>query len=171
VSGPIAWFARNPVTANLLLGVLVLSGLVSLPFMPQKSFPDIDVPLITVSVEYLGAAPEEVEEGVCIRIEEELEGIEGVERIRSTATEGLCSVRVELFEQADESRALDDVKNRIDAIDTFPEETEKPIITLATPERSVMDIALTGPADERTLKRLGQRVRAEIAALPGVTQV
>ncbi len=171
MNGPIAWFARNHVAANLLLGIIVLAGLVSLSKMPQKSFPDIDINLITVTVEYLGAAPEEVEAGVCIRIEEELEGITGVERIRSTASEGVCAVRIELFEDADMARALDDVKNRVDAIDTFPEETEKPVITQATPQRSVMDIALTGPKDERTLKVLGQRIRDEIAALPEVTQV
>ena len=108
---------------------------------------------------------------MCIRIEEELEGIEGVEQIRSVANEGFCSVQVELFENADPSRGLDDVKNRIDSIDTFPIETEKPIITLVSPQRSVMDIALTGPQDEKTLKVLGQRVRDEIAALPKVTQV
>jgi multidrug efflux pump subunit AcrB len=171
LNGPISWFARNHVAANLLLGVIVVAGLVTLPFMPQKSMPDIDFNMITVSVLYLGAAPEEVEDGVCIRIEEALEGIEGVERIRSNATEGICRVNVELFETADESRALDDVKNRVDAIDTFPEETEKPIITLLTPIRSVLDIAVTGPSDERELKVVGQRVRDEIAALHGVTQV
>jgi multidrug efflux pump subunit AcrB len=171
MKGPIAWFASNSVAANLLLGIIVLGGMVSLPRMPQKSFPDMDINVITITVPYLGAAPEEVEEGVCIRIEEELEGIEGIEEIRSTANESVCSVQVELFEDADKNRALDDVKNRVDAIDTFPEETEQPIITLVTPQRSVMDIAITGPEDERTLKVLGQRVRDEIAALPEVTQV
>ena len=171
MSGPIEWFARNHIAANLLLGATVMAGLVALPGMPQKSFPDIDVKLISISVLYLGAAPEEVEEGVCIRIEEELDGIEGIKELRSNAAEGICSVQVELYEDADEAKALDDVKNRVDSIDTFPEETEKPIITLATPQRSVMDIALTGPTDERTLKVLGQRVRDEIAALPEVTQV
>ena len=166
MNGPIAWFAKNAVAANLLLCLIVLGGLVALPKIPQKTFPDIDVNIITVSVMYLGAAPEEVEQGVCIRIEEELEGIEGVEQIRSVANEGFCSVQVELFENADPSRGLDDVKNRIDSIDTFPIETEKPIITLVSPQRSVMDIALTGPQDEKTLKVLGQRVRDEIAALP-----
>jgi multidrug efflux pump subunit AcrB len=171
VNGAIAWFARNHVAANLLLGVIVLGGLASLPSMPQKAFPDVDIPVITVLVPYLGAAPEEVEEGVCIRVEEELDGVDGIERVISTSSEGMCSVRVELFEDADESRALDDVKNRIDAIDTFPEETEKPIISALTVQRSVMDIAVTGPEDERTLKQIGQRVRDEIAALPEVTQV
>ena len=167
----VAWFARNDVAANLLLGIIVVGGFVALSSMPQKSFPDIDVPVIQIGVEYRGAAPEEAEKGVCIRIEEEIEGIEGVERIRSTAVEGACSVSVELFEETDEREALDEVKNRIDAIDTFPEETEKPIINLVSPERSVMEIALTGPRSERGLKELGQQIRDEIASLPGITQV
>lgn len=171
MSGPIGWFARNHIAANLLLGVIVVAGLVSLPFMSQKSFPDLEFNLITVSVLYLGAAPEEVEEGVCVRIEEALEGITGVEKISSTATEGICNVSVELYETADSTKILGDVKNRVDAIDTFPQETEKPIITLVTTQRPVMDIAVTGPTDERELKVIGQQVRDEIAALPGVTQV
>ena len=167
----IAWFATNHIAANLLLILIVLAGLSAVLTMPQKSFPDIDVPIISVSIPYLGAAPEEVEQGVCIRVEEELDGVEGVKEIRSVANESLCSVTVELFEDADESRALDDVKNRIDALDTLPEETEQPIINLATSIRPVIDLAITGPDDERILKVLGQRVRDEIAALPGITQV
>ena len=166
----IAWFGNNHVAANLLMGLIILAGLVSLPQMPRKSFPDIDIPQVNVTVPYLGAAPEEVEEGVCVRIEEELEGIEGVKEIRSNANEGVCTVQVELYENADENRALDDVKNRVDAIDTFPEETEKPIINLVTPVRSVLDIALTGPTDERALKEMAQQIRDDITKLPGVTQ-
>src|SRR5210317_1605936 len=162
----IAWFARNHVAANRLMGLIVLAGLVSLPQMPMKAFPDIDIPIISISVPYLGAAPQEVEEGVCVRIEEELEGIEGVKQIRSNASEGLCSVQVELFESADESKALDDVKNRIDAIDTFPEETEKPIINLVTRTRSVLDIAITGPGGERALKEMAEQIRDDIVQLP-----
>ncbi|MFK7915138.1 MAG: efflux RND transporter permease subunit, partial [Pseudomonadales bacterium] len=171
MNGPISWFARNHIAANLLLGVIVVAGLVALPTMSQKSFPDLEFNVVTVSVLYLGAAPEEVEEGVCVRIEEALEGITGVERITSNATEGVCSVSVELYESADSSKALGDVKNRVDAIDTFPQETEKPIITLVTTEAQVMDLAITGPTDERELKVIGQQVRDEIAALRGVTQV
>ena len=166
----IAWFAANPVAANLLMMLIILAGLVTLPQMQRKSFPDIDIPIISVTVPYLGAAPEEVEEGVCVRIEEELDGIEGVRQIRSNANEGMCSVSVELYESADESRALDEVKNRIDSIDTFPEETEKPITTLVEPIRNVLDITITGPKDERTLKELAYQIRDDITQLPGVTQ-
>ncbi|MDG2276626.1 MAG: efflux RND transporter permease subunit, partial [Pseudomonadales bacterium] len=166
----IAWFGNNHVAANLLMGLIILAGLVSLPQMPRKSFPDIDIPQVNVTVPYLGAAPEEVEAGVCVRIEEELEGIEGVKEIRSNANEGFCTVAVEIFESADENKALDDVKNRIDSIDTFPEETEKPVVNLVDPLRSVLDIALTGPSDERSLKELAQQIRDDITKLPGVTQ-
>ncbi|MGY8738464.1 MAG: efflux RND transporter permease subunit, partial [bacterium] len=82
----IAWFAENPVAANLLMGLILLSGIVGLPAIPQKTMPDMEVDIILVSVEYLGAAPEEVESGVCIRIEEAVSGLEGVDRIGSTAT-------------------------------------------------------------------------------------
>ncbi len=167
----IAWFARNPVAANLLMWVAIVAGLTALPRTPQKIMPDADLKMVQVQVPYLGAAPEEAEQAVCIRIEEALDGVEGVERIRSTANEGICAVNVELFDDADESVALDDVKNRIDAIDTFPEEAEKPIVSLLTPKRSVMDIAISGPSEERALKVIAQRVRDEIAALPGITQV
>jgi multidrug efflux pump subunit AcrB len=167
----VAWFAENHVAANLLMAVLMVGGLVTVPWIPQKEMPDIEIDMITVSVEYLGAAPEEVEEGVCSRIEEELEGIEGIDKIRSTASEGRCTVVVELITGADVNEALDDVKNRVDALDTLPEETEKPIISQVTFRRAVADIAISGAVDERSLKQLGQRVRDEIAALPGITQV
>lgn len=167
----IAWFARTHVAANLLMGLLILAGLASVLRMPQKTFPDIDTKVITIGVPYLGASPEQSEEAVCIRIEEQIDGIDGIERIRSTGAEGACAVTVELFDDADESAVLDEVKNRVDAIDTFPEETEKPVISTVTMKWPVMDLALTGSEDERTLKVFGQRVRDEIAALPGITQV
>ncbi len=167
----IAWFGNNHVAANLLMGLIVLAGLVTLPIMPKKTFPDIDVPYISIAVPYLGAAPEEVEEGVCVRIEEELEGVVGVKSIRSNASEGVCSVSVELFEDSDKSKALDEVKNRIDSIDTFPEEIEQPITTLIENINNVLSLTITGPDDERTLKELAQQIRDDIVQLPGITQV
>jgi multidrug efflux pump subunit AcrB len=95
VRGAIAWFARNHVAANLLMGLMIIGGLVTVSLIPQEIFPEIETDLITIAVPYRGAAPEEVEEGVCIRIEEELEGIEGIKRIRSTATEGAGVVTAE----------------------------------------------------------------------------
>jgi multidrug efflux pump subunit AcrB len=171
VNGIIAWFARNHVAANLLMFMMIAGGLVALPGIQQKSFPDIDIDVVTVNVPYLGAAPEEVEEGVCIRIEEEIQGINGIEQITSTASEGVCSVGAELIAGYAVDRALSEIKNAVDAISTFPDETEKPIVSHYVIRRNAIQIALSGDVDERTLKIYGQRIRDDIAALPGVTQV
>ena len=165
----IAWFATNHVAANLVMGFAVLAGLASLDRVPVKLYPDFDLALIIVTVPYLGAAPEEVETAVCARIEERVEGITGIKEIRSVAAEGLCTVHLELLVDVDRSQTLGEVENQINAIDTFPEEAEKPIVQLAMANNVVAEIAITGPTDERTLKELGRRVRDDILALPGIT--
>ncbi len=167
----IAWFAENSVSANLLMFLILGGGLWTAMSLKQEIFPEFSSDLITVSVVYLGAAPEEVEEGVCIRIEEEIQSLEGIKRITSTAVEGVGVVTVELLPGVDTRKLLDDIKNRVDAIDTFPEETEKPVIQEVIVRRQVINVAILGNADEVTLKYLGERVRDEIAALPGITQV
>jgi multidrug efflux pump subunit AcrB len=171
VSGPIAFMAKNAVAANLLAAMLVVGGLFTLPRIPQKEFPDIEVPIITVGVEYRGAAPEEAEEGVCVRIEEAVQGVDGIDQIRSVATENACAVTLELLSDVDAARVLDDVKSQVDALTTLPEESEKPVIQRLTVRRAVVDVALAGDTDERSLKELAERVRDEIARLPGITQV
>jgi multidrug efflux pump subunit AcrB len=167
----IAWFAENHVAANLLMLLLVLGGITALFTVPIKTFPDIDIDLITVSVAYRGAAPEEVEEGVCVRIEEEIEGVDGIEKITSSSTEGACGVTAELIQGADANQVLDEIKNQVDAIDTFPDEAEKPIISRPTVRRGVIDVAISGEIDERSLKELGEQLRDELALLPEITQV
>lgn len=166
----IAWFAQNKVAANLLMFAIVVGGFASLPSIPLKTFPDVDVDVITVSVEYRGAAPEESEEGVCIRIEEEIAGIEGIDQIHSTAVEGACTVSAELLDGADMRVVLDDVKSAVDAITTFPAETEKPVIAQSTIQRAVADVAIFGAVDERTLKSIAEQVRDEILEIEGITQ-
>ena len=166
----IAWFATNHVAANLVMGFAVLAGLASLDRVPVKLYPDFDVPLIIVTVAYRGAAPEEVETGVCARIEERLEGITGIKEIRSVSAEGLCTVNAELLVDVDRAQTLGEVENQVNAIDTFPEEAERPIVQLAMPNNVVAEVAITGPTDERTLKELGRRVRDDILALPSITQ-
>jgi multidrug efflux pump subunit AcrB len=171
VKRAIAWFADNSVAANLLMFLMVVGGLVALPAIHQKSFPDIDVEVITVGVPYLGAAPEEVEEGVCVRIEEEIQGIDGIEKITSTASEGACGVSAELISGYPVDRALTEIKNAVDSITTFPEETEKPVVSHVEVRRNELQIALSGEASEKSLKVWGERIRDGIAALPDVTQV
>jgi multidrug efflux pump subunit AcrB len=171
VNGPIEWFARNHVAANLLLMLMVVGGIVAIPSIQQKSFPDINIEIISVGVAHLGASPEEVEEGVCIRIEEEIQGIDGIDKITSSAAEGACGVSAELISGYPIDRALSEIKNAVDSISTFPVDTEKPIISHVQTRRNALQIALYGDVNERTLKVYGERMRDEISALPGVTQV
>ncbi|HEM46509.1 MAG TPA: efflux RND transporter permease subunit, partial [Alphaproteobacteria bacterium] len=125
----IAWFVHNPVAANLLMLVLVVGGLLSLPTIRQEEFPSIDTDLIRVTVEYPGATPAETEESVCLRIEEAIEGTPDIDRITSLAVEGACVVTVELMIDADGDVALSEIDNRVQGIDTFPEDTERPVVS------------------------------------------
>ena len=165
----VAWFATNHVAANLLMGFAVLAGLAALTQIPVRVYPDLEVPLVTVTVPYLGAAPEEVESGVCIRVEEQLEGIVGIKEILSIADEGLCTVQVNLFFDADPTTVLAEVETQVNAIVTFPEETEKPIVRLVALANVVSEIAVTGPTDERALKELARQVRDDILRQSNIT--
>lgn len=89
----IAWFVDNPVAANLLMFMLIVSGLLGLVEVRKEEFPNIEVPAVVVTVPYLGAAPAEVESGVCTRIEEAIQGIEGIDKVKTTAAEGQCTDR------------------------------------------------------------------------------
>lgn len=167
----IRWFVNNPVAANLLMILLLLGGAFGALTTNQEEFPSFDIKLINVSIPYLGAAPIEVERSVCIRVEESIEGLEGIDKIHSTATEGLCNVTVELLQNADEVAVLNEVKSRVDAINSLPEETEKPIVSKVAMTRRVVQIAVSGKTDERTLKEIGRELRDDIAAVKGISQV
>ena len=155
----IKWFVDNPVAANLLMIVLIVGGLISLSNTRQEEFPEVDLEVVTVTVPFLGATPEEVEQGVCIRIEEALEGTENVNKMTSTASEGACTTQLELDSGSDMIRALNDIKSKVDSINTFPADTERPIVSEVSAVSQVSDIVISGDTDERTLKTLAEQMR------------
>jgi len=167
----IDWFARNPVAANLLMAFLVVSGLFASTTVKQEVWPEFSLDQVSIEVPYLGAAPEEVETAVAVRIEEAIQGIDGIEKITSRSYEGVGSISVELDLGADPRKVVDDIKTNVDAITTFPEEAEKPVIRELTTRQQVIDVAISGTTDEFTLKRVAERVRDELSALPEITQV
>ena len=169
--GIIGWLALNPVAANLMMLLIIASGLVAATVVTEEVFPEIDLDRIRIQVPYLGAAPEDVEAGVVVRIEEAIKDIDGIKQIRSFAAEGSASVLVELELGADARRMVDEVKNEIDAITTFPVGTEKSIIRELIARNQVIDIAIAGATDVFTLKTIAERVRDDLAALPEITQV
>ena len=167
----IAWLANNPVAANLLMILIIASGLTGAATVTEEVFPELDLRRIRIEVPYLGAAPEEVETGVVVRIEEAIQNIDGVQQIVSTASEGSASVIVELETGADSQRVLDEVTNNVQAITTFPVETEKPIIRELVTRSQVTDIAIAGATDVASLKSIAELVRDGLVALPEVGQV
>ena len=171
MKGPIDWFARNSVAANLLMLLIMAGGLFTVATIKREVFPEFSLDMITVQVSYRGAAPEEVEEGVCVRVEEAIQGVDGIKRVTSIASEGSGMVQIELEAGADVRKVLDDIKSRVDAIETFPEETEKPIIQEVTNRQQVINVAVHGQVDEVSLKALVERVRDDLSALPDITQV
>lgn len=169
--GPLSWFARNHVAANLLMLLILFGGILSLHLTTVEIFPDTSVDIITVTVPYLGASPAEVEEGVCVRVEEAVVGVEGIRRLYSTASEGAGVIMIEVDDYADTKEVLDDVKAEVDRITTFPAETEKPIIAEVTTRNQVITIVLYGDVPERTLKNLAEHMRDELVAKENISQV
>ncbi len=167
----ISWFAENSVAANLLMVVVLTAGVAGLPQIRQQTFPDVDLDLIQIGVPYLGASPSEVEEGVCVRLEEELQGLEGIDQMTSSSAEGACGVTIEVTTGHPVDRALAEIKNAVDSISTFPKETEKPIVNHVAIRRNTLQIALSGDASERALRIYGEKIREGLLSLPDVTQV
>jgi multidrug efflux pump subunit AcrB len=171
VNRAIAWFAENRVAANLLMIMIIAAGAIAVYTIKLEVFPELSSDIITVSVPYLGAAPEEAEEGVCVRVEEAIQDLEGIDKITSSASEGVGNVTIEVKPGYDTRRLLDDVKSRVDAISTFPEQTEKPVVAEFVQRFQVLNVAVSGQADEKTLKTMGERIRDGISDLPEVSQV
>ena len=127
-NGAIAWMASHPVAANLLMLGLVLGGVLSAFRIKQEVFPEFSLDVIGISLIYPGASPSEVETGILMVTEDSVRGIEGVKRITSTASEGRGSISVELLASTDMDRALQDVKNAVDRIVTYPVDVERPTV-------------------------------------------
>jgi multidrug efflux pump subunit AcrB len=171
--GFFAWFTQNHVAATLVAFTFVVSGLAALfgGRVRREVFPEIAPNIVTVQVDYPGATPAEVEQGICLRVEEAVEGVTGVDKITSNANEGVGLVVIETLQDADVGRVLDDVKNRVDAITNFPLEIEEPIVSRLVVRKEVVNVSIYGDADELVLKRLAERAREELAALGEISQV
>lgn len=168
----IAWFARNHVAANLLMITILLMGLFSLKGnIPLEVFPSFESDIVSVQVSLRGATPEDTEQGVAIRIEEAVQDLEGIEKISSTSVEGSASVSIEADSGYDVRELLSDVKSRVDAINTFPADAEKPIIAIRQRIRDVMAVTVSSIYGEKEIREFAEQVRDDLLSLPQVTQV
>lgn len=168
----ITWFARNSVAANLLMISIVLAGLFSLfNFIPLEIFPTTETNKISIKMSLRGATPEDVEQGITVKIEESIEDLQGIKHINSVSSEGSSTVTVELDSKRNARNILADIKSRVDAINTFPRDADKPIVELSIRRRDVIVVTLASVYDEKETREYAQTLRENLLQLSGVTQI
>ena len=169
MKGAFVWFAGNLVVAYLLMLFFLLAGAVTGLTTKLEIFPETSLDMISITMEYPGASPAEVEEAIVRRIEEKVAGLAGIKRIDSVARESLATVTIEVMNDWDLQELLDEVKAEVDRISTFPNETEEPIVREVTRRRQVLNVTVFGDAPESTIKHLTERIKDDITNLPGIT--
>lgn len=171
--GMIAWFARNPVAANILMVTVIILGLYSVAKrIPLEVFPEFARDVINISVSYPGSTPYEVEQGVILRIEDAIADLQGIDKVYSDGAEGSARVRVEVRKGQDLTKVMNEVKTRVDGISTFPDDAERPVIEQQMRIREVISVmvAVDESTPEAELRRTTEKVRDEILQLPDTTQ-
>ena len=169
--GLINWFANNHVAANLMMIIIILSGLYSVATITKKAMPDFDLPIIQISMAYPGATPADVEKGIVILIEEAVEDVDGITTVRSVAREGSGSVTLEVAESYDINEVLNDVKTRVDGIINFPVDAEPASVSRSIIRSDALRIEVYGDINPVSQKELAQQIRDELLELDNVTSV
>ena len=167
----IYWFSKNHVAANFLLVAVMIMGLSTWGDLKKEIFPETSVDVVLVRIPYPNATPEEVERGVCVPVEEAVEDVDGVDRIKSTSSQGMGTVAIEVKSGYRVRDVMDDVKTRVDAITNFPEEAETPTLEELVLNAEVISVAIFADADEASLLEMSNRLRDELQGLPEITKV
>ena len=169
--GLVGWFADNPVAANLLMFALLLGGVLGLIDIRQEITPDFTLEGVSVSMAYPGATPEEVEQGIILAIEKELTGMAGIDTITATAGEGSATVTAELREDADAGQVLQDVRNAVSRITSFPDDAEPARVELRQHGFYVISIGVAADLAQQDLYQLSERIRRQVLDMQGVSEV
>jgi len=163
----------RPVLVTLITIILILLGIIGLRTLPLEEYPQIDVPWIVVAIPYPGAAAEDIEQKVTVKVDEKLNGIKHLKQLLSYAREGASVHVIELYEKADKQNALTEVKEKIDQVKReLPEDVKEPMIEdIAFDSVPIILVNVTGEVDPQTLKEIAKDIKIEIEAVPGVREV
>ncbi len=167
----ISYFIKYPIWTSVIMFSVVLFGLFSLGQMRYSFFPETKPDLVMVQVAYPGASPDEVAEGVVLKIEENLDGLEGVERVTSLSRENFGTVTAELIKGADIDEVLADIKNAVDRISSFPEDVEQPVIFKQRFRTRALSIILYGETDLYNMKYIAEQMRDNLLESDAISQV
>ncbi|MEE2988755.1 MAG: efflux RND transporter permease subunit [Verrucomicrobiota bacterium] len=167
----IRWFTQNGVAANLLAGITIVTGIFAAMNIKLELFPELDLDIVSISVPYPGAAPEEVESGIVELIEDRIQDVDGIKKITATASEGVGTLLVEVERGYDATEVSDKIKVRVDTIDNFPEEAEEPTVEELLIRNEVISLAIYGNTNVKTLKEIAEYIRDELNVRESITQV
>ena len=170
-SGPIAYMAGNSVAANLLMWAIVAAGLVSLTGIDREAWPTTPFYHVEVSMAYPGATPEEIEESIVVKIEDQVSGLDNVKAVKSVAAPGIASVRVQMDSGTDMVEALNDIESAVNRIQSFPAGADRPSFREMDNRMSLMRLIVYGDVSERSLKELAYQIEDKLTVLPSVSQV
>ncbi|MFT5653898.1 MAG: multidrug efflux pump subunit AcrB [Psychromonas sp.] len=155
----IRFFARHPTLANLIMLSFFVLGLSSLNSLKRETFPEFTPPYIIATVIYPGASPAEVEESICLRMEDAIDGLSNIEETICDAQEGSASLRVKLGGDIDIGRSLVDIQTEINAIQDFPSQIEAPTVKELDWSEPVIDIAISADLSLPDLKAYAEDVK------------
>lgn len=169
--GMIGWFAGNPVAANLLMALVIVLGMLQAGDLRKEAFPSMEPDTLTVAITYRSGSAQQAEEGLAIKIEDQLQGVTGIKSITSLATSNGATVTVEKQSGYALEELLRDVKARVDAISNFPAQAEKPVIEMAERAEHALWVQLYGATDRHTLQQLADALKADLLASAGIDRV
>lgn len=169
--GLIAWFATNPVAANLLMLLVIMAGVLTMDGLRKEAFPSRQPDSITVSVSYKTGSAQQSEEALAIKIEESLESVVGIKQITSQSTPSGTTVTIEKGSAYDLDTLLRDVKTQVDAISNWPVEADQPVIKQGRREDHAITVQLYGDVDRHTLQQLADTLKDDLLAQPDIHQV
>jgi multidrug efflux pump subunit AcrB len=169
--GAISWMARHGVAANILMLICLIGGYMAIKNTRKEVFPNLTLDMVRIAVPYPGASPEEVETGIIQAVEEAVRGLDGVDEVTATASEGMGTVIVELLEGENLERLTQEIKSAVDGITSFPEDAEDPRVAAVSRKREVISLSIYGEAEERVLHELAEQIRDDLLKNPEITQV
>ncbi|MGB1216610.1 MAG: efflux RND transporter permease subunit, partial [Saprospiraceae bacterium] len=171
MKGIIEYFIKYPIAGNLLMFTILVGGVFGASTMKSTFFPDITDKNITVQAIYPGASPEEVEEGIVLKIEEELKGLEGVEKITSVSSENIGSVNVQVLKGYDVFKIVQDVRNAVDGVSSFPSGMEPASVFVAERTGFAIAYGISGDVDLKALKAEARRIEDDLRESAGVSDL
>ena len=167
----IGWLVENKVTANIIMLIFLFGGIYMSFFIKKEVFPEYELDMVTISVAYPGASPQEVEQGIILAIEEKIRGLEGIKEVTSTAKENSASIYAELIEKTNKNKVYQDIQQSVDGISTFPEDAEKPIVSMSSRKRRVLSLSIIGDDNPLVLRDFAERARERLLQSPDISQV